>query len=149
MPSDGGPSSDDALPDFGAYKWCVILRNCVQRNTSRAAAEPRWPFGASLEVGVWRLEMEDMRDMAEKWEGEGDASKKCEPMVPMLADETGREPGVYERNLETFGWRKGRARSLEGVPFILGELMRGGVKIPAEDTDTEGMWSEPSCSCTR
>lgn len=82
----------------------LILRSWVHRKTSRTAvAEVEWPPGASLEVGVWRLESEDMRDMAEKWEGEGDASKKWEPRVPMLADETGREPGVNERSRETFG----------------------------------------------
>jgi hypothetical protein len=105
-------------------------------------------LGASLKDGVLRLEVEDIRDMAEKWDGGGDASKKWEPREPKLADDTGRDPGVNERSRETLGCRNGRARSFEGVPFIPGESVLGGVRTPAEDTDTEGMWSEkPSWSC--
>lgn len=81
---------------------------------------------------------EDDRDISEKCEGEGETpSNRCEWKVPRLALEDGRDAwGVYERNLEMVGWRKG-FENLDGVP--LGDAIRSGVSI------SEGRLDDVEC----
>jgi hypothetical protein len=65
--------------------------------------------------------MDDIRDMAEKWEGDGDApSWRWECWVATLPLEGNRDERGDDRSLETVGCRNGRA-IFEDIPLTPGE----------------------------
>ena len=97
-----------------------MLRNSVHLKTS-LSEDKLSTFGSPDEV-VCKFDIDDMRDIAEKCEGDGDApSCRWECWVATLPLE-GRGECRDERSLETVGCRNGRA-IFEDIPLTPGELV--------------------------
>lgn len=78
-------------------------------------------FWSPDEEAVCRFDVDDMRDMAEKCEGDGDApSCKCECWVATLPLESNCDGRGDDRSLETVGCRNGRVM-FEDIPLTPGE----------------------------
>ena len=72
-PTYGAPRIDESFCDTGLYISSVMIRRSVHLNTARSGGVVRngSSFG-SLDDLAGRLEEEDMREIVEKCDGEGD-----------------------------------------------------------------------------
>lgn len=118
-PKEGEPRTEEAFWEMVGYTYWDMCRNSVHLKTSRSDSRVCESFRSPADDPVFRFENDDMRDIEEKWEGEGDI-RWAFRVVP-LPFEDGRDAwGVLDLSLEIVGCMNGRA-ILEGVPFFVGD----------------------------
>lgn len=147
-PNEDGPRTEDAFWETVVYTCCVMGRNSVHLNTSRSESR-LWSVCDSRKSPpddpVCKFEKDDMRDMEEKCDGEGDIRWEFS-VVPLPFEDSRGACGMFDLSRDTVGCKKDRA-ILEGVPCFVGDPTLRGVPSPNEDVD--GVWSEDMSACYR
>jgi hypothetical protein len=118
-PNVGDPCSVEAFWRVVVNMCCVMLRSSVHLKTSRSEDEMGSTFCSPDEV--CKFDIDDMRDMAEKCEGDGEATSwRWNCWVATLPLEDKRDECGDDRSRETVGCRYGRA-IFEDTPLTPGE----------------------------